>query len=405
MTVRVNKPSFNIREKLSELGRKFGLKGSELAAAETVQEAREIVSAGRKNLIINGAMEVAQRATSATGVGAAFSYYTLDRYQFRSSGHGGRYTMSQSATNPGEGFSKSLKFEVTTADSSVASAEYAGFSTRFEGQDVQQLAFGSSKAKPLTLSFWVRSNVTGTYSVFFANWWSSTGRLINRTFTINRSNTWEKKVLTIPGDTDSNNSIPENNSAGMEIGWTFTSGTTYNDGSDGSVWHNSSSAGKRHYGHEVNFADTVGNTFYITGIQLEVGRNATDFEHRSYGEELKLCERYFEKIWQNNNTASPHSGGDGYNTISPGVHNGSHGYYVWKFRTQKRIRPSLDHAGKFRVFGASSIQNLTFNEFYSPGIDAARLRVGHSGSAGDAFILEFDGGNSSNGYISASAEL
>ncbi len=295
MTVRVNKSSFNIREKLSELGRKFGLKGSELAAAETVQEARDLVSAGRKNIVINGDMRVSERATSATGIGAAFSYYTLDRYQFRSSGHGGRYTMSQSATNPGEGFSKSLKFEVTTADSSVASAEYAGFSTRFEGQDVQQFAFGSSKAKPLTLSFWVKSSVTGTYSVFFANWWSSTGRLINRTFTINSSDTWEKKVLTIPGDTNSNNSIPEDNSAGMEIGWTFTSGTTYNDGSDGSVWHNSSDAGKRHYGHEVNFADTVGNTFYITGIQLEVGRNATEFEHRSYGEELALCQRYYQK--------------------------------------------------------------------------------------------------------------
>ena len=185
MTVRVNKPSFNIREKLSELGRKFGLKGSELAAAETVQEARDLVSAGRKNIVINGDMRVSQRATSATGVGAAFSYYTLDRYQFRSSGHGGRYTMSQSTDNPGEGFSKSLKFEVTTADTSVAAAEYSGFSTRFEGQDVQQFSFGTSKAKPLTLSFWVKSSVTGTYSVFFANWWSSTGRLINRTFTIN----------------------------------------------------------------------------------------------------------------------------------------------------------------------------------------------------------------------------
>ena len=304
MTVRVNKQPFNIREKLSELERPIGVKGNELMRAETAQEAREIVSAGRKNIVINGDMRVAQRATSATSVGASFAYYTLDRYQVRSSGHGGRYTMSQSTDNPGEGFSKSLKFEVTTADTSVAAAEYSGFSTRFEGQDVQQFAFGTSKAKPLTLSFWVKSSVTGTYSVFFANWWSSTSRLINRTFTINSSNTWEKKVLTIPGDTDSNNSIPNDNSAGMEIGWTFTSGTTYNDGSDGSVWHNSSSAGKRHYGHAVNFANTVGNTFYITGVQLEVGRNATDFEHRSIGEELALCQRYFyrkaDAVWAYN---------------------------------------------------------------------------------------------------------
>ena len=403
MTLRASKPAFNVREKLTELGRRFGLKGSELAAAETVQEAREIVSAGRKNLIYNGKMEIAQRSTSATSVGGSFAYYTLDRWGWRNNAHGGRFTMSQDSDTP-PGFYKSLKLEVTTADNSLSSNHYQGLSQRFETFDVHQLGYGTPEAKPITLSFWVKSSLPGTYSCHWSFWNSSPGRNISKPYTINQPNTWEKKVITFEGDT-SVAPTTDNTSLAAELGWCFTTTSFYNDGTDGSIWHNTSDAGKRHSGQVVNLSANTGTTWYMTGVQLEVGRNATDFEHRSYGEELKLCERYFEKIWQNNNTASPHSGGDGYNTISPGVHNGSHGYYVWKFRTQKRIRPSLDHAGKFRVFGASSIQDLTFNEFYQPGVDAARLRVGHSGSAGDAFILEFDGGNSSNGYISANAEL
>jgi len=155
----------------------------------------------------------------------------------------------------------------------------------------------------------------------------------------------------------------------------------------------------------IDLFDSTSNYVRIAGVQLELGRTATEFEHRPFGEELALCQRYYEVIWQNNNASSPHSGGDGYNSIAAGAYTGSHGYYVWNYRTQKRARPSINYAGKFRVLGGASISNLLPNEFYSPGVDAARIRVPHSGSNGQAFVLEFDGGNSSNGYISASAEL
>ena len=294
MTVRVNKSSFNIREKLSELGRKFGLKGSELAAAETVQEARDLVSAGRKNLIYNGKMEIAQRSTSETNIGSAFTYYTLDRWGWRNNGHGGRFTMSQDSDTP-PGFYKSLKLEVTTADNSLTSNHYQGLAQRFETFDVHQLGYGTPEAKPVTLSFWVKSSLPGTYSCHFSFWNSSPGRNISKPYTINQPNTWEKKVITFEGDT-SVAPTSDNTLLAAELGWCFTTTSFYNDGTDGSVWHNTSDAGKRHSGHVVNLSANTGTTWYLTGVQLEVGRNATDFEHRSYGEELQLCKRYFQKF-------------------------------------------------------------------------------------------------------------
>ena len=293
MTLRASKPAFNVREKLTELGRRFGLKGSELAAAETVQEARDIVSAGRKNLIYNGKMEIAQRSTSETNIGSAFTYYTLDRWIWRNNGHSGRFTMSQDSDTP-SGFYKSLKLEVTTADNSLTSNHYQGLAQRFETFDVHQLGYGTSEAKPVTLSFWVKSSLPGTYSCHFSFWNSSPGRNISKPYTINQPNTWEKKVITFEGDT-SVAPTSDNTLLAAELGWCFTTTSFYNDGTDGSIWHNTSDAGKRHSGQVVNLSANTGTTWYMTGVQLEIGRNATEFEHRSYGEELALCQRYYLK--------------------------------------------------------------------------------------------------------------
>ena len=399
MTLRASKPAFNVREKLTELGRRFGLKGSELVAAETVQEARDVVSAGRKNLIINGDFRINQRYGNSSSTEK--DRITVDRW-FESN-PGGSGMSHQTVQEAPDGFVYSEKMTMGGSVYTPGSTNTMFFSQSIEGQNVAHLNMGSSSAKSFTVSFWVRSSLTGNFSIGINN--TTGGNPSNNAthayvthYSINVANTWEYKTVTFPGAPIG--TWATNNTGGLCLIFDLGSGS----GHDGTL--NQWSASDNHRApNSVRMGSVASSTWQITGVQLEVGRNATEFEHRPYGEELKLCERYFEKIWQNNNTASPHSGGDGYNTISPGVHNGSHGYYVWKFRTQKRIRPSLDYAGKFRVFGASSIQNLTFNEFYSPGVDAARLRVGHSGSAGDAFILEFDGGNSSNGYITANAEL
>ena len=295
MALRASKPSFNVREKLTELGRRFGLKGSELAAAETVQEAREVVSAGRKNLIINGDMRISQRATSVTGAGSAFTYYTVDRIKNRNNGgNTSRYTQTQSTDSPSsEGFKYSFKVDVTTAKTTLNSNQYQGISQLIEGQSLQHLCFGTSNVKNLTLSFWVKSNTIGQYSCHISNWNNS--RNISRPYTINTANAWEKKTITIPGDTTT--AIPNDNGIGLEIGWCLATTSFYNDGTDGGVWHATSDAGKRHSGQVVEFGGTIGDTWYLAGVQLEVGKNATEFEHRSYGEELALCQRYYQNSY------------------------------------------------------------------------------------------------------------
>ena len=298
MTVRVNKSSFNIREKLSELGRKFGLKGSELAAAETVQEARELVSAGRKNLIINGDMQVAQRvAYPSTQPGASYSnYYTVDRWRFNvQDTHFGTWTFSQSNTVPaGKGFAYSWKWDCTTADTSLDSGHYGIAEYRIEAQDLQHLEYGTSSAKPVTISFWVKTNKTGTY--VFSIFSEDGNRYVSKSYTVNEANAWEYKTITIEGDTAG--TINNDNGDGFRLWWWLGSGTNFSGGTmQPGVWRSwGSDQNGATPGLSVNMADSTSNEWFITGVQLEVGRNATDFEHRSYGEELALCQRYFFKL-------------------------------------------------------------------------------------------------------------
>ena len=306
MTVRVNKSSFNIREKLSELGRKFGLKGSELAAAETVQEARELVSAGRKNLIINGDMQVAQRvAYPSTQPGASYSnYYTVDRWRFNvQDTQFGTWTFSQSNTVPsGKGFAYSWKWDCTTADTSLDSGHYGIAEYRIEAQDLQHLEYGTSSAKPVTISFWVKTNKTGTY--VFSIFSEDGNRYVSKTYTVNQANTWEYKTITFEGDTSG--TINNDTGDGFRLWWWLGAGSSFTSGTmQPGVWRSFSSAQSSTAADlNVNMADSTSNEWFITGVQMEVGRNATEFEHRSYGEELALCQRYYQKIVNSSGNAS-----------------------------------------------------------------------------------------------------
>ena len=289
MTVRVNKSSFNIREKLSELGRKFGLKGSELAAAETVQEARDVVSAGRKNKVINGAMQVSQRTTSESGITSSNTVRVLDRFMIRVNGIG-TWTVSQSTESP-PGFSNSMRWQCTTADASPGASDFMYMAHRFEGRDVQDLAKGTSSAKPVTVSFWVRSTVTGSYSFRLVD--EQNSRQIGQNYTVNQADTWEHKTMTFAGDTTGTLSPDASNRLTMM--WWLGVGSNRTSGAIPTSWETYTTADEA-AGQTANIASSTSNNFYITGVQLEVGRNATEFEHRSYGEELMLCHRYFQKI-------------------------------------------------------------------------------------------------------------
>lgn len=239
--------------------------------------------AGFRNKIINGACQVAERSTLEAGVTVS-GYYTCDRWYLQLDNLG-VLTVSQSTGSP-DGFSNSFRVDCTTADASPASNDDLYIAQRLEGQNLQDLQYGLSGAKAITLSFWVRSNKTGTASLSVRQ--IDASRLYSTTYTINASNTWEYKTITIPGDTAGQIDNDENNSLQLEwwldSGSTFSSGTTQGWGANVNANRNSSNFG---------FGDSTANEFFITGVQLEVSPVATPFERRSYGQELALCQRYF----------------------------------------------------------------------------------------------------------------
>ena len=240
---------------------------------------------GRRNLIINGSQIVAQRGTSFSSISSAT--YPVDRFLVQDvNGSAGEATVSQSTTAPDD-FKYSLKVDVTTADAALVAADQYKIEYRAEGQDVSHLNWGTSAAKTVTLSFWVRSNKTGNTQVALLN--SANDRSYVATFTIDAADTWEKKELTVAGDTSG--TWLTTNGIGLRLRW-GSYGSTYQTSST-DQWIGSQAMSRDD--SPINFFDSTSNDFYLTGVQLEVG-DASPFEHRSYGEELAACQRYYQVI-------------------------------------------------------------------------------------------------------------
>ena len=250
-----------------------------------------------RNMIINGGMQVWQRQTAAT---AATGYTTVDRFWLNESGDGAytsqKYDMSVAELNT-TGHRTALQLNCTTADASVAADHYAYFFQRIEAQDLQHLQYGTAAAKTITLSFWVKSNKTGVYCVDIEKK-DSTAYFIPIEYTISSANTWEKKVITITPTAGSTSFITsaagvidDNTDTGLEIAFGLKWGSNYHGTNN--TWTASS-----HYGtsNQVNWMDSTSNNFYITGVQLELGSNATPFEHHKFTDELRKCQRYFYVI-------------------------------------------------------------------------------------------------------------
>ena len=253
--------------------------------------------AGRKNMVINGAMQVAQRGTSATGINtdssATEGYRTIDRFIFGGN-DSGVWTMTQDSDSP-VGFGSSMKLDCTTAKSSLDAGSYLYVLNRIEAQDLQQLGYGTSSPQAITLSFWVKSPKTGTHyaELYHGDSSGSVKRKNSYAYTVSSANTWEKKSMTFAGDTGVN-AIVNDTGYGLMLIWYLAAGSNQQGGTNtNDNWHNTEA--NRTPG-QVNCADSTSNNFYLTGVQLEVGSVATDFEHRSYGEELALCQRYYQFI-------------------------------------------------------------------------------------------------------------
>lgn len=252
---------------------------------------------GRRNLIINGAMQVAQRGTSETGVTSG-GYYTVDRFRLAYNGSPDEleFTHEQSTDAP-TGFSNSLKLTVTTAETTLAADERVRLQQRIEGQNLQHLKYGTSDAEYLTLSFYVKSNVTGTYGIHLDN--IDSGRNVCATYTINVANTWEKKTISIAGDTTG--SFNNDNNRSLDFCWVLAAGTDYTSGTLATSWEGNTDANHAPSA-QIDITDTISNSWQITGVQLEVGTTATPFERRSYAEELSLCSRYYHTSFSGETT-------------------------------------------------------------------------------------------------------
>ena len=364
-------------------------KAAELAALIGSQTALS-----NRNLVINGAMQCWQRATAATA--AANSYNTVDRFRMNQS-NDGAYTTEQSTDTPtGTGFS--LKAQVTTADTSIGAAQYAYIHQNIEAQNLQQLQYGTSDAKNITLSFQVKSNKTGTYTIVVRKFDTTSYHLVIE-YTINSANTWEKKEITISptaGSTSlitaSGGAIANDNGKGIQIGWNLAFGSDYT-GATNNTWSSNTS----HFAtsNQVNWMDSTSNNFYLTQVQLEIGEKATPFEHRSFADELHRCQRYYLSV-KNQATYGPVGVGRAWS--------GTRGNCAYYFPCEMRSNPTISVANlsKFDIVPSGGNPTAIIND--GGNLQSAKVGWTSSGvTSGNFYQFEF--GNNTDGDLRFDAEL
>ena len=286
-----------------------------------------------RNLIINGAMQVNQRGNQ-TGLTA--NVYGIDRFKFVASGRDQLvYSFEQDSDVPsGSGFSKSLKYTTTTAESAIGASEYFFISQRIEAQNCQHLAYGTSSAKKVTLSFWVKSSVTGTFCVGLYKddgAGSLTPQVHNKTYTISSASTWEHKTITFEANTLTGGGITDDTGIGLYVSWHLAAGSSYDSGSStSSGWADYTTTNWCAPSTTDAVATTTNATFYLTGVQLEVGPQSTPFEHEPVGVTLRKCQRYYEAINPADRTQGKMHSGDNKQC-----------HFSLPFKVTKRVTPQV----------------------------------------------------------------
>ena len=341
-----------------------------------------------RNVLINGAMNVAQRGTSSTGIGAAAGYFTLDRWNLDLSSTAGRLTMTQDSSAP-SGFANSLKLACTTADTSIASDEQLRINTRIEGQNLQSFAKGTSDAKPFAVSFYVKGNASATYVCELYD--NDNTRQVSKTFNVTTD--WTRIELSFPADTsgafDDDNALSFLLQIWLHAGSNFTSGTL------NTTWGSVTNA-NRAVGIS-SFFDSTDRTFFITGVQLEVGQNPTEFEHEPFERTLKKCERYY---YLKGKGAATYLGNGGY-AVSSEVD------CVVNFPTTMRSAPSLEQVSGTNYYSAISADGTdTLDDFVIHQSTIYSILIYNnsdaSGSTGRYAALSIA---NAAGYIAFSSEL
>ncbi len=371
-------------------------KAAELAKMGEVLTNNQI--GGRRNIIINGAMSVAQRGTSTTGVGASDNTFPcVDRMKIRAGNTAGRATVSQ-VTDVHDGFANALKFECTTADTSIAASEYFFLQYGIEGQDVQQLKKGTSDAEKFTVSFYVKGNANATYTCEIKD--QDNTRYIAQQFSVTSS--WSRVTLTFNNETS--NSLDDDNAESLRLSIWLHGGSDYTGGTFSSnTWH--TTVNQRLSDSQTSFFDSTDRTFFITGLQMEVGSVATPFEHRSFGEELQLCQRYY---YERMGTGTA-LGVDQYQWAMSGIaYNTTLGIGGLAFPTPMRATPTIgvSSAGHFQKNTAGRGDAVTAINLYDATTNAttatAYIQFNSSNStAGGAYMQSIN----SSARLNFDAEL
>ena len=327
---------------------------------------------GRRNFAINGAMQVAQRTTSQTGI-LQSGYYSVDRMRHAGSSLAtARFTSAQ-VTDAPTGFVYSYKNTVTTAEGAVnADDNFYPLNYRIEAQDLKRLGFATSSAQQITVSFYVKSSVTGTYVLGL--YLPDSQRAQGRTYTISSADTWEYKTLTYAAGTTASDYINLDNGTGLDMYFAGGAGSQFTTGTLPQTWSSYANADFL-AGQTAQLQNTVNSTWQITGLQVEAGAIATPFEHRSFGEDLSLCQRYFTNIAYNTTWfMDAYLGGDHYSTQN------------LIFPTQMRTSPTNSPA-------------IDKSDFTRSNVTEAELKVHVTGQNG--FIFQMRATSTGRTYVLA----
>ena len=361
-----------------------------------MSKARQLADNGaatpNRNMIINGAMNVAQRSTSVTGLGNSVGYQTVDRVKVNcdtDNASAGRFTMTQTADGP-SGFANCLKLACTTADTSIAAGEFLALEYKIEGQDLQRMKKGTSDAEQVTISFYVKGNASATYMLEIKD--GDNDRLNHNQFAVTTS--WNRISIPITGDTTG--ALDDDNANSLELRFWLHAGSNYTSGTHtANTW-----AGQTHANRAVgisSFFDATSRTFFLTGLQMEIGSSATPFEHKTFAQDLYDCQRYYFKFLEGNNKEI-------------GVawyYSSSHASFMFRYPTTMRATPTgIDETGTgyytlYANGGSDAFNSVTF-ENGSTESDSALNNSEVSGTAGQAGIVR---GTNASAKIEFDAEL
>ena len=347
---------------------------------------------GNRNVVINGELAISQRGTSFTNIGSNGVYddtWTMDRFLISQGQSSGRCSVEQSSDTP-DGFSKSLKVACTTANTNVGGAEYHRVQTKFEGKDLQRFAKGTSSAKEYTLSFHCKANAAATYVVELYD--QDNQRTVAKTFSVTTN--WTKVILTFPADTTG--AFNNDNNLSMELNWWLHTGSTYGGGTLQTTWGSIVQA-NRAAGID-SFFDSTNRTFFITGVQLEVGSQASPFEHEPIATTVAKCERYHQRFIANGVYPYFTTGRNHSSTVS---------IFTMHYRTEMRSNPSMtvSDVGDIRIYDGydRSMTGFTINgnSTTTCGINFTGLSSG----AGNNYAAQAYFYDNVNGYVALDAEL